>query len=143
MHDSYEAVTPGETVDLGSCEVTREEIRSFAQRYDPQEFHLEDDPEGPFGGLVASGWHTVSLTMRLLVEGYLREASTAGSPGVEGLRWREPVRPGDELTATLRLGEKESWDESRGLVHHELETDNQHGDRVLWVDALALYPRES
>ncbi len=143
MHDSYEAVTSGETVELGSCEVTREEIRSFAQRYDPQEFHLEDDPDGPFGGLVASGWHTVALSMRLLVEGYLEEATTAGSPGLEGLRWQEPVRPGDELTATLTLGEKEPWDERRGLVHHELETDNQHGTRVLWVDALTLYPRES
>lgn len=143
MHDSYEAVTSGETVELGSCEVTREEIRSFAQRYDPQEFHLEDDPDGPFGGLVASGWHTVSLTMRLLVEGYLEEASTAGSPGLDGLRWREPVRPGDELSATLTLGGKEPWDERRGLVHQELETVNQVGDRVLWVDALALYPRES
>jgi len=143
MHDSYEAVTPGETVQLGSCEVTREEIRSFATRYDPQSFHLEDDPDGPFGGLVASGWHTAALTMCLLVEGYLREATTAGSPGLEGLRWREPVRPGDKLTATLTLGGKEPWDEHRGLVHHELETTNQRDDRVLWVDALALYPRES
>lgn len=143
MHESYEAVQPGETVELGSCEVTREEIISFAEQYDPQRFHLEDDPDSPFGGLVASGWHTVALTMRLLVEGYLQEASTAGSPGLDGLRWLEPVRPGDRLRATLTLGEKEPWDDARGLVSHELETHNQHDERVLWVDALALYPRES
>ncbi len=142
MHDSYEAVTAGETVELGSYELTGEEIRSFAERYDPQEFHLSDDPDGPFGGLVASGWQTAAVTMRLLVEGYLREAHTVGSPGLDGLRWLEPVRPGDRLSATLTLGEKEPFDEARGLVHQEIETRNQDDERVLWVDALTLYPRE-
>jgi len=141
MHDSYEAVIPGETIELGSYEVTREEILSFAETYDPQAFHLEDDPDGPFSGVVASGWHTAAMTMRLIVDGYLRDARTVGSPGLEGLRWREPVRPGDTLTATLTLGEKEHWDENRGLVHHDIETHNQHGECVLWVDALVLYPR--
>lgn len=141
MHDSYEAVAPGETVDLGSYDVTREEVVSFAEAYDPQAFHLRDEHEAPFDGIVASGWHTAAMTMRLVVEGYLREAATAGSPGLEGLRWHEPVRPGDTLTATLTLGEKEPWDDHLGLVHHEIETYNQHGDRVLWIEALVLYPR--
>lgn len=143
MHDSYEAVTPGETVTLGSHEMTRSEIVSFAEQYDPQQFHLNDDPEGPFGGLIASGWHTAAVTMRLAVDGYLREAATVGSPGLDGLRWREPVRPGDRLTATLTLGEREPFDESRGLVHQEIETRNQHDETVLWMDALTLYPRRS
>lgn len=141
MHESYEAVTPGETIELGSRTVTREEIIAFAERYDPQEFHLSGDHDGPFGGVVASGWHTAAVTMRLLVDGYLREANAVGSPGLEGLRWPEPVRPGDRLTATLTIGETEDWDDRRGLVHHEIETHNQDGERVLWVDALTLYPR--
>jgi len=142
MDDSYEAVTPGETVELGSYEVTREEILSFAEAYDPQAFHLADNPDSPFDGVVASGWHTAAMTMRLVVDGYLQEATTLGSPGLGGLRWREPVRSGDILTATLTLAEKEHWDENRGLVHHEIETHNQHDEQVLWVDALVLYPRE-
>jgi len=141
VHDSYEAVTSGETVDLGSCEVTREDIRSFAQRYDPQEFHLEDNPDGPFGGLVASGWHTVSLTMRLLVEGYLEEATTAGSPGVEGLRWREPVRPGETIRIEVEVDEKspsESHDD-RGYVDfvHHTYTD----ERVMSVRSYNIVRR--
>jgi Acyl dehydratase len=142
VHDSYGAVTTGERVQLGSYELTGEEIRSFAERYDPQGFHLSDNPDGPFGGLVASGWQTAAVTMRLLVEGYLQEAHTVGSLGLDGLRWPEPVRPGDRLSATLTLGEKEPFDEGRGLVHQEIETHNQDDEQVLWVDALTLYPRE-
>jgi len=141
VHDSYEAVTTGETVDLGSRRVTREEILAFAERYDPQEMHLSADHDGPFDGLVASGWHTAAVTMRLAVDGYLADATTAGSPGLEGLRWLEPVRPGDRLSATLTPTDREGWDDERGLVHHEIETHNQHGDRVLWLHALVLYLR--
>jgi len=142
VHDSYGAVTTGETVELGSYELTGEEIRSFAERYDPQEFHLSDDPDSPFGGLVASGWQTAAVTMGLLVRGYLREAGTVGSPGVEQLRWETPVRPGDRLSATLTIGEREVFDDNRGLVHQEIETTNQDDERVMWMDALVLYPRD-
>ena len=142
MHDSYEAVTSGETVELGECEVTRAEIISFGERYDPQEFHVSDDHDGPFGGVIASGWHTAALTMRLVVDGYLGEAETVGSPGLDGLRWREPVRPGDRLSAALTLGEKKPFDDERGLVHQEVKTRNQHDETVLRMDALVLYPRQ-
>lgn len=141
MHDSFETVTVGETIELGSYEISGEEMRSFAERYDPQQFHLSADHDGPFDGLVASGWHTAAVTMRLAVDGYLADATTAGSPGLEGLRWLEPVRPGDRLSATLTPTDTEDWDDERGLVHHEIETRNERGDRVLWVHALVLYPR--
>jgi acyl dehydratase len=143
VHDSYEAVTSGETVELGGCAVTRAEIVSFGERYDPQAFHVSDDHDGPFEGVIASGWQTAALTMRLVVDGYLGEAETVGSPGLDGLRWREPVRPGDRLSATLTLGEKEPFDDERGLVHQEIETRNQRDETVLWMDALTLYPRRS
>jgi acyl dehydratase len=142
MHESFEAVTQGERFELGTCELTAEEMREFASRYDPQRFHLEDDPEGPFGGLVASGWQTAAVTMGLLVRGYLREAGTVGSPGVQQLRWETPVRPGDRLSATLTIGEREVFDDNRGLVHQEIETTNQDDERVMWMDALVLYPRD-
>lgn len=142
MHETYESVTVGETVSLGTYEVTREEIIEFATQYDPQRFHLDDDPDGPFGGVIASGWHTASMTMRLLVDGYLGEARTVGSPGLDGLRWRKPVRPGDTLSATLTFSEKEPWDEQRGLVHQAVETTNQDDEVVCWMDALVLYRRD-
>lgn len=142
MHDSFEAVETGETIDLGSYTVSREEIRDFARQYDPQRFHLEDGPDNPFDGVIASGWHTASITMRLLVDGYLGAAKTLGSPGLEGLRWETPVRPGDTLSATLTFAEKEHWDDTRGLVHQHVETNNQDDAVVLWMDALVLYGRE-
>jgi acyl dehydratase len=142
MHDSYEAVTVGETLEVGSTEITREEIIDFAESYDPQSFHLDDDPDGPFEGVIASGWHTAAVTMGLVVEGYLQDAAAVGSPGLDGLRWREPVRPGDTLSATITFAEKEPWDEERGLVHQEVEAYNQRDATVMWMDALTLYRRE-
>lgn len=141
MHDHFEEVPSGESIELGTISVTREEIREFAEQFDPQSFHLSDESDGPFGGIIASGWHTASLTMRLLVDGYLDTAGAMGSPGLAGLEWSHPVRPGDTLTATLTFGEKEPWDERRGVVHLEIETENQNGERVLWMDSKVLYPR--
>ena len=95
MHDSYEAVTEGETIDLGSYDVTRDEILSFARSYDPQRFHLDDAADSPFDGVVASGWHTAAMTMRILVDNYLGAANAHGALGLEKLRWPTPVHPGD------------------------------------------------
>jgi len=142
MHDSYESVTEGEQFDLGSYTLEREEMLSFAQSYDPQSYHLDEDDDSMFDGVVASGWQTAALTMRLLVDGYLTEAAVLGSPGLDKLRWPTPVTAGDTLSATLTIGETEIYDESRGLVHQEVETTNQDDQTVLWMDALALYRRE-
>ena len=140
MHGSFEDVEPGETVELGTVDVSRAEMVDFAERYDPQPFHLDDTPDSMFDGLVASGWYTASITMRLMVDNYLLESNVLGSPGLEELRWPTPVRPGDHLEATLTLASKEEWSGDRGVVHQEVETTNQDGETVLWMDALALYP---
>ena len=97
----------GQTYELGQHTFGEGEIVTFATQYDPQPFHI--DPEAAaasnFGGLIASGWHTGSVFMRLLVDGLLARCASMGSPGVDELRWLAPVRPGDVLTATLHIEE--------------------------------------
>src|SRR5437867_2941032 len=90
----------GETLELGSCRVTREEILEFARRYDPQPFHVDEAAarQSIYGGLIASGWHTTAMLMRLLVD-RMAGVKTMGSPGTDEIRWLKPVRPGDTLTA--------------------------------------------
>jgi len=141
MHETYEEVTPGETMSFGSYDVSREEIRSFAQAYDPQPFHLDDVPDSMFDGIVASGWHTAAMTMRMFVDNYLRDSGALGSPGLDGLRWLKPVYPGDTLSVRVTFGETEPWDDDRGLVHVETETHNGDGETVMWMDARVLYRR--
>jgi acyl dehydratase len=141
MH-TYEDVTPGETRQFGSYEVTREEIIDFAESYDPQPFHLSEDHDAQFDGLIASGWHTAAMTMRMLVENYLLDSASVGSPGLDGLQWRTPVAPGDTLSLEVTFVEKEPWDENRGLVTQEIETLNQNDEIVMWMAARSLYRRE-
>lgn len=141
MH-TFEDVTPGETREFGAYDVTREEIIEFAEQYDPQSFHLGDDHHAPYETVIASGWHTAAMTMRMLVEEYLEDAKTLGSPGLEELQWRTPVQPGDTLSVRLTFDEPEAWDEERGLVRQEIETVNQDGETVMWMRAQVLYRRD-
>ncbi|MAB00616.1 MAG: enoyl-CoA hydratase [Stappia sp.] len=101
----FEDFTVGETIDLGSTTVTREEVLSFAREFDPQPFHLDDEAgrASVLGGLAASGWHTCSMLMRLLCDNLLLASSCNGSPGVEEVRWMRPVFPGDRLSATAEV----------------------------------------
>src|SRR5690606_33005107 len=89
----WEDFTVGRRFELGSHEVTREEVIEFAQRYDPQPFHIDEEAAGRsvFGGLIASGWHTASMVMRMMCDGYLLRSASLGSPGVDNLRWVKPV----------------------------------------------------
>ena len=95
----FEDFVPGAVAEFGPIDVDESEVLAFAKRYDPQPIHT--DPvaaaRGPFGGVIASGWHTASLVMRLLVENYLARDASLASPGVDELRWLWPVRPGDRL----------------------------------------------
>src|SRR5258708_421531 len=97
----FEDFQVGDIFDLGSTTVTEEEIISFARQFDPQPFHT--DPvlakDSIFGGLVASGWHTTAMFMRLFFDGLLHETASIASPGVDDVRWLKPVRPGDVLRA--------------------------------------------
>ena len=130
----FEDYRVGAVYDLGSFRFTEAEIIDFASRYDPQTMHT--DPawaaQGPFGGLIASGWHTVAAMMRLIVANFL-PANGLASPGIDELRWLLPVRPGDVLTVrgTITDARRSRSRPDRGLVTSHVEVVNQSGDPVL------------
>jgi len=136
----FEDYTVGVEQEVGSVSLSEAEIIEFANKYDPQDFHT--DPEkaasGPFGGLIASGWHTIAVVMRLLVDKYLDNASSLGSPGIDELRWLAPVRPGDVLTVRAKVFNARRSDSKpdRGLIHTSVETSNQDGTMVMTMKAV-------
>jgi acyl dehydratase len=138
---SFEDFTVGATYLCGSFTVTEEEIIAFARLYDPQMMHIDRDlaAGGPFGEIIASGWHTVARTMRLVVDHYLPHNGLA-APGIDELRWPHPVRPGDTLTlhATVQEARRSRTKPDRGLVHSLLEVLNQHGEVVLSMKPMNL-----
>ena len=144
-HRWLEDYVPGTVVAYGSIQVEAADIIAFAQRFDPQEFHLDAQraAEGPFGGLIASGWHTCSIAMRLLVDGLLANSSSLGSPGVEQIRWVRPVRPGDTLHAVVTVLEfrPSQSKPDRGTVKIRTEMTNQHGEQVMWMESFGMFAR--
>jgi acyl dehydratase len=131
----FEDFRPGQTVELGSRTVTEEEIVAFARQWDPQPFHIDAEAarDSVFGGLVASGWHTGAMWMRLYVDSLLDGTASHGSPGVEELRWLAPVRPGDTLTGRLEVLEAVPSERrpDRGTVRIRAEMVNQDGITVM------------
>lgn len=99
----FEDFSVGQVLDLGSCAVSEEEIVAFARQFDPQPFHVDAEAAAAshFGGIVASGWHTCALLMRGIVDQLLLRSASHGSPGVDEIRWLQPVRPGDRLRLSL------------------------------------------
>jgi len=95
----FEDFAPGQDIDLGTRTVTEEEIVAFARAYDPQPFHVDRDAAAHsiYGGVIASGWHTCGMMMRMVVDGLLNRSASMGSPGLDGVRWLAPVRAGDTL----------------------------------------------
>jgi acyl dehydratase len=141
----WEDFAVGETTELGTVEVTRDEIVEFAERYDPQPFHLDEAAAegGPYGGLIASGWHTAALFMGTFVRTILLDSASMGSPGVEELRWTAPVRPGDRLTGrvTVTAVEPSSKRPDRGTVFTSSEVLNQDGTVVMTMRARGFFRR--
>lgn len=142
----FEDFHVGDVFDLGSIQVTQEEIIAFARQFDPQPFHLDPEraKDSIFHGLVASGWHTSALFMRLLVDGLLRETISVGSPGVDELRWRNPIHPGDRLRARLTVIEciPSRSRPSMGVVRSACEMFNQNDEVVLTLSAIHLFGRK-
>ncbi|MEV7036708.1 MaoC family dehydratase [Amycolatopsis sp. NPDC051061] len=138
----FEDYVPGATHDCGSVEVTEADILDFARRYDPQSFHVDAAvaADGPFGGLIASGWHTASLMMRLYADHYLSTVSSLGSPGVDELRWPRPVRPGSvlRLRATVTEARLSRSKPDRGLVRTRVELVDAGDDVVFSASLLNL-----
>lgn len=141
----FEDYEPGPVYEFGPIEVTEAEVIGFAKKFDPQYIHT--DPEkaarGPFGGIIASGWHTSSLMMRLYVDHYLSSVASMASPGIDELRWIKPVRPGDSLwirvTALDARPSKSKPDV--GVVRVFVEVLNQNRETVMTVNTVNLFRR--
>lgn len=141
----YEDLTLGATYRSPTIEVSTEEAIAFAQRYDPQPFHTDAAAaaRSVFGGLVASGWMTAALTMRLMVSGEFHFGPGVVGLGIDTLRWPRPVRPGDKLTAVVEVmamrpsGSKPEY----GIVKIQTTTTNQQGEIVQSMVSNILMPR--
>jgi acyl dehydratase len=131
---------PGATYDCGSVSIGQAEIISFAKEFDPQPFHVDPAAatRGPFGGLIASGWHTAGLVMRQLLEHYISAEASLGSPGLDEIRWPYPVRPGDTLRvrATVVEARRSLSKPDRGIVKTMVEAVNQDGRTVMRAIAI-------
>jgi acyl dehydratase len=141
----WEDIKVGDTGTLGPYTVTEEEILAFARKYDPQPFHLDREAakRSIFGGLIASGWHSCAIMMRMSVENMGRERlAGVGSPGVDSCRWLKPVRPGDTLTVRTEI--TESWPSRSkpiGFIRRRADMLNQHGEVVLTVIGVGMFKR--
>ena len=131
----FEDYVPGTVHDLGSVVVDEQEVIAFARQFDPQPFHLDKEraKKSAFGGLIASGWHTASMVMRLIVDHYLSEISSEGSPGIDELRWLRPVHPADQLSVRVTIldARRSRSRPERGIVRSQIETLNQDGEIVM------------
>ncbi|UTW55796.1 MaoC family dehydratase [Kordiimonas sp. SCSIO 12610] len=144
----YEDINIGDTETFGAYAVTKEEILDFAEKYDPQPFHLDEEiaKQSVFGKLCASGWHTCAMTMRMMVDQLSKQGlASMGSPGIDELKWRKPVFPGDILSVKTTVAEKRP-SESRpeiGLLKADYEVSNQRGEIVMTMKGNYMVAKRS
>jgi len=141
----WEDFVVGETTDLGRHTFTEDEIVEFARKFDPQPFHVDSRAarDSFYGGLIASGWHTCAVAMRILCDSYINRSVSLGSPGVDNVRWLKPVRPGDTLLIRRVVLEARA-SRSRpnaGLVKSRTEALNQRGELVLSMEGWGMFGR--
>ncbi len=141
----FEDFYVGQEIDLGERSVSEAEIVAFAREFDPQPFHVDPEAAGAsiYGGVIASGWHTCSMMMRMVVDGLMCSASGMGSPGLDGVRWRRPLRGGDTLKLrylTTRTRASDSKPD-RGVVWSTWIASNQHGEEICTIDGMSLFGR--
>jgi acyl dehydratase len=139
----FEDLEVGATTRFGHYEVTRGEVLEFARKYDPQPFHLDDAAaaETHFGKLAASGWHTCSMTMAMMVARHAVEPrAMLGALGIDELRWLKPVFPGDVLSCEMKLLDKRLSKSKPGvgILNLQMTTFNQHGEPVLTMNPITL-----
>jgi acyl dehydratase len=141
----FEDYTPGQVYEFGERTVSEPEIIEYARQFDPQYFHVEPEraKASRFGGLVASGWHTASLAMRLYVDHYLSHVASLASPGVDEIRWPNPVRPGDTLRirVTILDARPSRSKPDRGVVRSQVEMLNQRNELVLNMVGISIIGR--
>lgn len=143
----WEDFAVGTTREFGRATLTRDEIVAFARQFDPQPFHVDEAAaqRSPFGGLIASGWHTASIAMRMWCDAYLLEAASLGSPGIESLKWTRPVRPGDTLRvrATVLEARPLASKPGVGLVKSHWDVLNQADEVVMQMVGLSMMRRRA
>ena len=141
----WEDFKVGERSEMGRHTFGADEIVTFARQFDPQPFHTDPQAarESAFGGLIASGWHTCAVGMRLMVDQYIGRTVSLGSPGIEDIRWLRPVRAGDTLTysRTVTASRASATRAGVGLVKHRWEAVNQAGETVLTMEGWGMYGR--
>lgn len=141
----WEDFPVGKVRETGSVTVSREEVLAFGRQFDPQPFHVDEGAAAGsmYGGLIASGWHTCSLAMKLYVEAVLRHAASQGSPGIEKLRWLQPVRPGDALRVRVEVLEARPSGSKPdlGLVRSRWQMLNQRDEPVMEMEGWGIFRR--
>ncbi len=141
----FEDFRPGWTFEQGERTLTAEDIVRFAREWDPQRYHVDEEQarRSPFGGLIASGWQTACVAMRLMCDGYLNASACVGSPGIEEIVFRAPVRPGDTLRfrSTATEARPSKTKPNRGTVVFNWEVLNQRGEVVLSMIGTQLFLR--
>ena len=137
----------GDTLDLGSFDVTREEIVEFAQKYDPFPFHIDDEAAKAtvFGGIISSGWLTALVWLRLMHKNFVCYETVLGSPGHEEMVWPTPVRPGDRLTGTVEIKESRvsKSKPNLGFVRYTAKLTNQNNDEVFMTTSTLIVKSRS
>jgi acyl dehydratase len=143
----FEDFVVGDTFELGDTTMTRESMLAFATQYDPQPFHVDEEKalDSVFGGLIASGWQTAALFMRLVVDNLLCDTLSMGSPGLDEIRWLKPVRPGDTLRARFTVLDTipSTRKSDRGTVRSLGEMLNQRDEVVMTLKGLHILGRRS
>lgn len=144
---AFEDFFVGSVIACGPRTVTPEEIIAFATQFDPQPFHVDADAakRSIYGGLIASGWHTASMVMRMGCDAYLLDSTSMGSPGIDELRWIKPTRAGDTIRAdlvTLEVRPSKSKPD-RGVVVSEWRVYNQHEERIMTMRGMGLFLRRA
>ena len=138
----FEDYAVGAVYEYGYATVNADEIVAFAERFDPQAMHVDAQyaATGPFGGLIASGWHTAGIFMRLYADHYLSRVASLTSPGIDEIRWPAPLRPGDRvrIRTTVAEARRSRSKPDRGLVHTRGELLNQDDQPVLSLVAMNL-----
>jgi len=144
---AFEDLEAGQRKTFGPRVLSKEEIIAFGRDWDPQPFHVDEAAaaRSPFGGLIASGWQTAALCMRLVVDGLLAQSTSMGSPGLDELKWLKPVRPGDALSVEVSILETtpSRSKPDRGSVKLSYACTNQHGETVMTMVARVLFLRRA
>jgi acyl dehydratase len=141
----FEDAVVGQRRQFGSYTIAEDEILRFAREFDPQPFHVDKAlaEKSVYGGLIASGWHTCAIAMRAICDGFLSGAAAMGSPGVDEIRWRAPVRAGDRLTCygTVLEARPSRSKPDRGVIVTQTEMVNQRGEIVMTMRGMTLMRR--